>query len=152
MAEIWFLCCPGVNFATHAPPGGRELELTASKQLENKRIFWKKMPQPHDAIHHEEVLKDFCPPRKICFFTKSPPSAFFWSIMKQRLERLSRGPGVRTFFAQRLECGLLKPFCRQRPNVGSPRAFERKTGALLLWMVSSLVVPECALRKNASSR
>lgn len=20
------------------------------------------MPQPHDAIHHEEVLKDFCPP------------------------------------------------------------------------------------------
>lgn len=64
------------------------------------------------------------------------------------LERLSRGPGIRTFFAQRLECGLLKPFCRQRPNVGSPRAFERKTGALLLWMVSSLVVLECALRKT----
>ncbi len=39
MAEIWFLCCPGVNFATHAPPGGGGLELTASKQLENKRIF-----------------------------------------------------------------------------------------------------------------
>lgn len=37
--EIWFLCCPGVNFATHAPPGGGGLELTASKQLENKRIF-----------------------------------------------------------------------------------------------------------------
>ena len=63
-------------------------------------------------------------------------------------ERLSRGPGIRTFFAQRLECGLLKPFCWQGPNVGSPRAFERKTGALLLWMVSSLVVPECALRKT----
>ena len=106
------------------------------------------MPQPHDAIHHEEVLKDFCPPRKICFFTKSSPPAIFRSIMKQRLERLSCVPGIRTFFAQRLECGLLKPFCRQRPNVGSPRAFERKTGALLLWMVSSLVVPECALRKT----
>ena len=147
MAEIWFLCCPGVNFATHAPPGGGGLELTVSKQLENKRIFWKNATASR-CDSSRRSFERFLSPRKICFFTKSPPPAIFWSIMKQRLERLSCVPGIRTFFAQRLECGLLKPFCWQGPNVGSPRAFERKTGALLLWMVSSLVVPECALRKT----
>lgn len=63
-AEIWVLCCSGVNFATHAPPGGGGYDLTASNQLENKRISSEKMPQPHDAIHHEEVSKDFCSPAK----------------------------------------------------------------------------------------